>query len=203
MSYNERSKFSIFGNELPLISSNEDEESDKSHFSNQVSVYVKKRIAFTGPESCGKTTIAKRFAAHVGGTYVEEFARTYLEKGCGQYNEEDLVTIAHGQWALWKQINGILVADTEMLVLKVWSEVRYGRTDAFIEESLKTQNFDHYFLCYPDIPWEPDSLREHPEQRLELFEHYVIELEKMNLPYSILKGDVETRLSRCLEVLSR
>ena len=161
-----------------------------------------KRIAFTGPESCGKTTIAKRFAAQVGGVYVEEFARAYLEQRNGEYDESDLLTIAQGQWALWNQNNGILVADTEMLVLNVWSEVRFGKTNSFIEESLKIQNFDHYFLCYPDIPWEPDPLREHPEQRMELFERYKYELEKMNLPYSILTGDLETRLAHCLDVFS-
>jgi nicotinamide riboside kinase len=89
-----------------------------------------------------------------------------------------------------------------MLVLKVWSEVRFGKTNSFIEESLKSQNFDHYFLCYPDIPWEPDPLREHSEERMELFERYKNELDKMNLPYSILKGDIDARLAHCLEVFS-
>ena len=162
-----------------------------------------KRIAFTGPESCGKTTIAKRFAAQVEGNYVEEFARVYLEQRKGQYDESDLLTIAQGQWALLKESSGILVADTEMLVLKVWSEVRYGRTNPIIEELLRTQDFDYYFVCYPDIPWEPDPLREHPQERMELFERYKNELEKMNLPYSILKGDVDARLAHCLDVFSR
>jgi nicotinamide riboside kinase len=160
-------------------------------------------MSFTGPESCGKTTIAKRFAAQVEGTYVEEFAREYLEQRNGHYDEDDLIKIAQGQIAQWNERSGILVADTEMLVLKVWSEVRFGRTNSFIEESLKTQDFNHYFLCYPDIPWESDPLREHPEQRLELFERYKNELEKMKLPYSILKGNVETRLAHCLDVFSR
>lgn len=161
-----------------------------------------KRIAFTGPESSGKTTIAKRFAAHVEGAYVEEFARAYLEPRNGQYDESDLLTIAQGQWALWKEINGILVADTEMLVLKVWSEVRFSRTDIFIEVALKTQNFDHYFLCYPDIPWEPDPLREHPEQRMVLFELYREKLVALNFPFTVLKGSVEDRLMSCDAIFS-
>ena len=161
-----------------------------------------KRIAFTGPESCGKTTIAKRFAAHVEGSYVEEFARTYLEQRTGQSDESDLLTIAQGQWALWKEPNGILIADTEMLVLKVWSEVRFGRTDAFIEEALKTQNFDHYFLCYPDLPWEPDPLREHPEKRLELFDLYRDKLRALNFPFTVLKGSIDQRLMTCDDIFS-
>lgn len=161
-----------------------------------------KRIAFTGPESSGKTTIAKRFSAHIDGTYVEEFARTYLEQRNGHYDEADLLTIAQGQWALWKETNGILLADTEMLVLKVWSEVRFGRTDAFIEEALKTQNFDHYFLCYPDIPWEPDPLREHPEERMVLFDLYREKLVALNFPFTVLKGSVDQRLMTCDDIFS-
>ncbi len=159
-----------------------------------------KRIAFTGPESCGKTTIAKRFATHVDGIYAEEFARTYLEQRNGHYDEPDLLTIAQGQLALWNEINGILVADTEMLVLKVWSEVRFGRTNPVIEAFLNSQDFDHYFLCSPDIPWEPDPLREHPEQRQELFALYRDTLVALNLPFTVLKGSIEERLQTCMAI---
>jgi nicotinamide riboside kinase len=159
-----------------------------------------KRIAFTGPESCGKTTIAKRFATHVDGIYVEEFARTYLEQRNGHYDETDLLTIAQGQWELWNEIKGILVADTEMLVLKVWSEVRFGRTNPVIEAFLNTQDFDHYFLCSPDIPWEPDPLRVHPEQRHELFALYHEKLVALNLPFTVLKGSIEDRLQTCMAI---
>ena len=161
-----------------------------------------KRIAFTGPESSGKTTIAKRFATHVDGLYVEEFARVYLEERGGEYTAADLVHIAESQCKLWEETNGILVADTEMLVLKVWSEVRFGRTDAFIEEALITQNFDHYFLCYPDIPWEPDPLREHPEQRMVLFDLYREKLVELNFAFTVLKGSVDERLMTCDDIFS-
>ena len=161
-----------------------------------------KRFAFTGPESSGKTTIAKRFATLVDGIYVEEFARVYLEERGGEYTAADLVHIAESQCKLWKETNGILIADTEMLVLKVWSEVRFGQTDAFIEEALKTQNFDHYFLCYPDIPWEPDPLREHPEERMVLFDLYREKLVALNFPFTVLKGSVDERLMTCDDIFS-
>ena len=159
-----------------------------------------KRFAFTGPESCGKTTIAKRFATQIEGSYVEEFARHYLEERNGVYSAEDLVNIAIGQRERWEETRGILIADTEMLVLKVWSEVRFGQTDACIDQALNEQYFDHYFLCYPDIPWEPDPLREHPEQRHELFELYRDKLVELNFPFTVLKGSVDERLLSCTTV---
>ncbi len=159
-----------------------------------------KRFAFTGPESCGKTTIAKRFATQIEGSYVREFAREYLEVRNGEYTASDLVNIAKGQFALWEETPGILVADTEMLVLKLWSEVRFGKTDTFIDRALNAQHFDHYFLCTPDIPWEPDPLREHPEQRHELFALYHKKLVALNLPFTVLKGSVEERLQTCMTI---
>ena len=38
----------------------------------------KYRIAITGPESTGKSTLTKALAIHFNTLWVEEFARTYL-----------------------------------------------------------------------------------------------------------------------------
>jgi nicotinamide riboside kinase len=60
-------------------------------------------------------------------------------------------------------------------------------------QALTAQHFDHYFLCAPDIPWEPDPLRENPSDRDRLFEIYQRELVAFNRPFTILKGDLKTR----------
>ena len=162
-----------------------------------------KRIAITGPESSGKTSLAELLAEKSGLVYVPEFAREYLMERGGKYQQEDLVQIALGQMKLWSEVNsaGGFVADTEMLVMKLWSDFKYGQTDQTILSLLERQQFDHYFLCYPDIPWEEDPLREHPEQRMELFELYLKELEDRKLPFTILKGDLSERLEACREIL--
>ena len=162
-----------------------------------------KRIAITGPESSGKTSLAELLAEKSGLVYVPEFAREYLMERGGKYQQEDLVQIALGQMKLWSEVNsaGGFVADTEMLVMKIWSDFKYGQTDQTILSLLERQQFDHYFLCYPDIPWEEDPLREHPEQRMELFELYLKELEDRKLPFTILKGDLSERLEACREIL--
>ena len=40
----------------------------------------------------------------------------------------------------------------------------------------------------PDLPWEPDPLREHPTQRQELFELYLKRLREMDVPFAIIEG---------------
>lgn len=162
------------------------------------------RIAITGPESTGKTTLAEQLALQTNGTWIPEFAREFLEQLNRPYTQADLDTIAKGQLESWEKSSEskIQFCDTDMLVMKIWSDFKYGKSSTFILEALEKQKFNHYFLCQPDIDWEEDPLREHPEKREELFELYLAELRKRNLPFTIVGGSKEKRIKICLEVLS-
>lgn len=164
-----------------------------------------RRFAITGPESSGKSTLSNALADHYQTTWSPEFAREYLEKRDGQYVQSDIDEIAKGQLAMWQQASNenIHFCDTEMLVLKIWSEFKYGNCSKFIEKAFQEQQFDHYFLCRPDIPWEEDPLREHPEQREQLFDLYHKSLIEYNLPYTIVEGNLPNRLSICKNVLEK
>jgi nicotinamide riboside kinase len=150
------------------------------------------KIAFTGPESCGKSTMAKWCSLEFNLPLSEEFAREYLTYKA-HYERHDLDEITIGQLADWKLMGNHFVADTEMTVMKIWSEFRYLHVSTVILEACETQKFDHYFLCAPDIPWEPDPMRENPSNRQELFELYEMELIKMNRPFTVLKGSLNDR----------
>ena len=60
---------------------------------------------------------------------------------------------------------------------------------------LQKQHFDLYLLCDIDLPWEPDPLREHPNNRRELYAKYEAELIKRNWPYKIISGFDNERLN--------
>lgn len=148
------------------------------------------RIAFTGPESSGKTTIATWCAQEFSLTYIDEFARIYLANQ-SSYNQKDLDIMAHNQVALWPKMG--FVADTEMHVFQIWSSEKYAEVSQTIQNLLIKQEFDHYFLCAPDIPWEADPLRENPHDRERLFALYIDALEQLERPYTILSGALENR----------
>ena len=148
------------------------------------------RLAFTGPESSGKTTMATWCAQEFSLTYIDEFARIYLAHQ-SSYIQKDLDVMAQKQVALWP--NKGFVADTEMHVFQVWSKVKYAEVSPIIKQLLNAQHFDHYFLCAPDIPWEADPLRENPHDRQQLFEIYQNLLEENKRRYSILAGSFENR----------
>jgi NadR type nicotinamide-nucleotide adenylyltransferase len=162
------------------------------------------RIAITGPESSGKTTLAEQLALQTNSTWIPEFAREFLEQLNRPYTQNDLDIIAKGQLEAWKNdsVSKLQFCDTDMLVMKVWSDFKFGNCSSFILEALNQQIFHHYFLCQPDIEWEEDPLREHPQQREELFELYLKELTERNLPFTIISGTPEERMKMCLKVLS-
>lgn len=148
------------------------------------------RIAFTGPESSGKTTLAVWLSSFLELPIAEEYARTYLVDQI-EYRQEDLDIMARKQVELWP--NHGLIADTEMHVFQIWSQVKYAEVSPMIRELLKAQQFDHYFLCAPDIPWEADPLRENPLNRDMLFGLYLDQLEKYGRSYTVLTGNLENR----------
>ncbi|MCB0529961.1 MAG: hypothetical protein KDC65_15905, partial [Saprospiraceae bacterium] len=53
---------------------------------------------------------------------------------------------------------------------------------------------DLYLLCAPDFPWQPDPLREHPEERNVLFGLYRVLLEGLPARFIILEGPADGRL---------
>lgn len=167
---------------------------------------MKYKIAVTGPESSGKTSLAQALAKELNATYTLEYARVYLRKRKGKYQEADLREIARGQLALEKTdamlTDTFQICDTDMVVLKVWSEVRFGRTDPFIEAALRNQQYDLTLLCVPDIPWEPDPLRENPDNRMELLALYRRELTRLGTVFVEINGqDFSSRVERAIEAI--
>lgn len=163
------------------------------------------KIAITGPESSGKTTLANSLSELFQVSWHAEYARKYLEEKNGKYDETDLVRIALDQEKIRSNISTsdqIQIFDTENTVFKIWSYFKYERVSEKIIELQKSQRFDHYFLCSPEnIEWEDDPLREHPEQRAELFDLYLEELEKLSVPFTILEGSAESRLEQAAEII--
>lgn len=56
-----------------------------------------KRIVITGPESSGKSTLTKLLAKEYKTSFVQEYAREYLEKIDRPYELEDVLIMAKEQ----------------------------------------------------------------------------------------------------------
>lgn len=163
-------------------------------------------IALVGPESTGKTTLANRLAEHLNAPLVEEFAREYLSGRNGTYSQQDLVAIAEGQFRKEQEAlrsgSPIVICDTDLTVIKVWSEAKYSNTDPQIHDLLQQQPQRLFLLARPDIPWVPDPLRESPHDREVLFTQYERLLKEMDADYAVVEGDGDGRWEKVLEAIS-
>jgi len=181
-----------------------------------------KKIVVIGPEHAGKSTLCGYLADYYNTIWCPEFARAYLLENGTSYTVNDLIKIAKGQLdaeqkhaeALQSQIDqtGIikpLIIDTDMYVMKVWSEYVFGTCHTFILDEINKQDFDLYLLCKPDIPWVKDELREYPDEkpRQELFQIYKDILINQQTPWVEISGDFEARNQKAVaaidEVLAR
>lgn len=160
------------------------------------------RVVLTGPESTGKSMLTRSLADHFGGIAFPEYAREYIERLKRPYTEEDVLTIARyqaGQFATPGNTGRPFFFDTGLIITKVWLTVVYQASYDWIDKALENAGIDLYLLCYPDLPWEPDPLRENGgEMRFRLYEQYREELETFGFPYHIVKGQGEERLNNAI-----
>lgn len=168
-----------------------------------------KKIAIVGPESSGKTTLAHTLAARGSTWCVEEYARMHLEKLKRPYLELDLLEIAQGQVQSEDMIVmmpvdvPLMVCDTDMITVRIWSEEKYGRCDPWIIAQSEQRHYDLWLLCAPDIPWEADPLRENPHDRDRLFQVCMAMLDRLKKPYVIVQGDREQREKAAVEAIDQ
>ncbi len=163
------------------------------------------RIAITGPESTGKSTFARKLAEHYKTVWVPEFARKYIDQLNRPYNRHDLTEIAKGQISREEEMalkaDKYLFCDTELTVIKIWSEFKYSSVDPYILSEYNSRLYDLYLLMDIDLPWKYDKQREHPENRQFFFDWFETELQAKGADYQIISGSGEKRFENaCLAI---
>lgn len=164
-----------------------------------------KRISITGPESTGKSRLAKELSEYYNTRWVPEFAREYLNKINRPYTFDDILEIARKQLQkedeLITKANDYLFCDTDITVTKIWCEYKYHKCHTWIEEQFNNHKYDLFLLCDTDLPWEYDPQRENANERNELFELYSKTLETANYPFVIIRGTEGTRTQNAIDAV--
>jgi len=165
-----------------------------------------KKIVIIGPESTGKTTLTKQLAAHYDCPMVEEYARAYIDRLNRPYCEQDLLEIARGQVKSEDRFREVeapyLFCDTDLRVIKIWSSLKYQQVHPWILDQIARRQYDAYLLTDIDLPWQPDPQREHPLDRLRLFEIYRAELASSGVLFTIISGTGSQRLEKAVNSVS-
>lgn len=174
----------------------------------QVSSCIK--IVLFGPESTGKTTLAKQLAAHYKTAYVPEYARQYAAQKHAKgerLTKADVLPIAIGQMQLEnqtiQQTKNLLICDTNLLVTQVYAKVYYSYANPILKKYAIQNHYHIYFLTYIDTPWKPDGVRDKPNERDVIFQEFKNALVQHNKPYVLLKGNQEIRFQTAIRHIDK
>ena len=166
-----------------------------------------KKVAVIGPECTGKTELSKSLADHFKTEWVPEYARSFLNKLNRPYEKSDLVKIAHGQLRLedeWiHEARNVLICDTNLLVIKVWSDHKFGETDPEILSLHASRHYDLLLLTNIDIPWEADPQREHPDKREHFWNIYKKEAAASGVTAVEVSGTRDQRKKIAVEAIEK
>ncbi len=164
------------------------------------------KVAVVGPESTGKSTMAKYLAEQMKTVCVPEYARYYCQNLHNQYTLQDEVNIFYGQLALEEALiplakNNILICDVTIMTIKVWCDHLFRDTPQEVKEEIKNRKYDLYLLMDFDLPWEDDPLRDFPEHRAHFMNVWKKELDTINASYTVISGLGKERLERGLKAV--
>ncbi len=157
-------------------------------------------IAIVGPESAGKTTLCQELVQRLPARWVPEYAREFLQFGRSSpsYDKTDLVAIAHAQASRQRVAvsseQTVVLFDTDLVVIYVWWQFRFGAPPEWLTRLLGAQSVDHHLLLSPDLPWQDDPQRESAHELDAIFAAQRAVLGAQQLPYSVVSGRGKQRV---------
>lgn len=152
--------------------------------------YFVKKICFYGPESTGKSFMAKRMAEFYQTEFVPEVAREIVDSN--DFTLNDIIRIGEAQTkrVLEKAQTAkrFLFCDTDLITTEVYCRHYLKEVPDILYELEKQIQYDAYFLFEVDVPWVADGLRDLGGRRREMFDVFKSELDQRKINYHIVSG---------------
>jgi len=156
------------------------------HMHPVVRKHFTQKVLIVGGESCGKSTLTNRLAAHYTGqgmicANVQEYARSWIDGNLG--GDVSKVTLDHithfgkTQHAMVKALgeNGdsqLIFSDTDALTSAIFQVEWFNEVDAELGALIWSEEycrmFDLILLLHPTVPWVDDGQRNLPHRRQEI-----------------------------------
>ena len=171
-----------------------------------------KRVAVFGTESTGKTSLARKLAAHFDEPWAPEFVREFWDLRSGKISVADLGTIALGQLAnedgAVARARRVVFCDTELLTCTLWNDLLFPeKCPAWVraEAEQRARGFALYLLCETDVPFAPDPQRCFPDAvgREKARQWWREALVSRGLPFVEIHGDWAERERTAIAAVGR
>lgn len=167
--------------------------------------YFVKKICFYGPESTGKSTMAKRMAEIYYTEFVPEVAREMITSN--EFTVKDILRIGHAQTKRvidkTQVANKILFCDTDIITTEIYSQHYLNTIPPELYELEEVVKYDQYFLFDIDVEWVQDGLRDLGDRRKEMYEVFKDNLDRRNIPYLKVSGNYTERESYIKSVVDK
>lgn len=166
------------------------------------------KIVLVGPESTGKTTLAKLLAAHFNTTWAREFLREFAEWKLLQEDKtiyySDQKTIVEGQIRLEKEAeakaNTFVFCDTNLLQTRLYSELYFRKVPEYLENI--SGECDLYILTDIDVEWEKDNVRDAPFERENHLNYFKKRLTELKKPFIFISGGENKRFKIAVNLMN-
>lgn len=159
--------------------------------------WYQKRVVTFGAESTGKSVLAERLAAWLGGPVVPEYGRTYEKaRPEGPWQAAHLIELARRheahRAAIAPEAGPVLIEDTDPLSTAVWAEMLLGERVPELEARPKA---DLYLLMDAKVPFVQDGGRYFgaAEQRRKFHAICVEALTRAGVRVARISGDWTAR----------
>ena len=153
------------------------------------------KICFYGPESTGKSTLAKKMAAYYQTEYVPEVSREIIMSN--NFTVQDIIVIGKAQTerilAKERISKRILFCDTDLITTQIYSRRYLGMVPSVLYDLERMVKYDRYFLFGVDVPWVSDGLRDLGEERSTMYDAFKHELDKRKASYLTVNGNYAER----------
>jgi nicotinamide riboside kinase len=166
------------------------------------------RIVLTGPESTGKTTLARALAAGLRAPCVPEASRLLAEAMAPESLSAATVepiarlTMRMADEAL-AHAPAFAVFDTDLVSTVVYARHYYDSCPDWIVVEARARRAEQYLLCLPDLPWIADGVRDQPTARDALLASFRAVLREISADAVEIHGVGEARLSAARAAVRR
>ena len=169
----------------------------------------KKNIVFMGAPSSGKTTLCKFLANHFEEPWMHELGKQYwIDNQLNRrLTQKQLLEIAQlhilGEDKNMEKAKEFLFTDTNSISTYMFALDYYGQVDAELTKLARQaeHRYDHFFVCDIDIPYEDTWERSGEVYRTQFQQLILDDLAIRGINYTILSGDIQTRVARVLSIL--
>ncbi|GAB3756967.1 AAA family ATPase [Spirosoma pomorum] len=160
------------------------------------------KICLYGPESVGKTTMARQLAEEYQTIFVPEVSRDMVFTN--DFSRDDIIRIGYAQTAAVQaaeqEANQILFCDTDLITTQIYSSVYLDEVPPVLFELEQQIQYDQYVLLNIDVPWIADGLRDLGGRRQEMMNRFRNELDQRSISYELVSGSFSERIEQVRKI---